>query len=71
MMLFVVEIAVAVPLLLGATAIYASTRYEGKIHLVWGRPSTLGDDELESEITEHEVTQLHLTAQGPGDQKQG
>jgi hypothetical protein len=71
MMIFAVGVAVAVPLLLAATAIYASNRYEGRIHLVWGRPSTLGDDELESEITEHEITQLHLSTPGPGDQKQG
>ena len=64
-MFLAILIAIMIPLFIVVTAWWSHTHYRGKIHLVWGKGSTLGDASLNEEVEDHQIIKLKLSDRGP------
>jgi len=64
-MYIAIIIAITIPLFVVVSAWWAHKRYRGKIHLVWGNGSTMGDASLNEEVENHRITKLNLNKRGP------
>jgi len=60
-MLTAVLIAIAIPLVVVGSAWWAHRHHGGKIHLVWGNGSTMGESSLNEEIEDHRIIKLNLS----------
>jgi len=67
-MLTAILIAITIPLVVVGSAWWAHRHYRGKIHLVWGNGSTMGESSLNEEIEDHRIIKLNLNKrQSTGD----
>jgi hypothetical protein len=64
-MFLAILIAIMIPLFIAVTAWWSHKYYRGKIHLVWGKGSTLGDESLNEEVEDHRIIKLKLSDRGP------
>ena len=64
-MYMAILIAITIPLVIVVSAWWAHRRYRGKIHLVWGNASTMGDASLNEEVEDHRIIKLKLNERGP------
>jgi hypothetical protein len=58
-------IAITLPLVIVGSAWWAHRHHSGKIHLVWGRGSTMGDSSLNEEIEDDRIIKLKLNERRP------
>jgi len=59
-MLTAILIAITIPLVVVGSAWWAHRHHRGKIHLVWGNGSTMGESSLNEEIEDYRIIKLNL-----------
>lgn len=64
-MFIAILIAIAIPLFVVVSAWWGHKYYRGKIHLVWGNASTMGDASLNEEVEDQRIIKLKLNERRP------
>lgn len=64
-MFIAILFSIMIPLLVVVSAYWAHKRRSGKIHLVWGNASTMGDPSLKEEVEDDRIIKLKLNELRP------
>jgi hypothetical protein len=64
-MVTAILVAIAIPVVVVGSAWWAHRYHRGKIHLVWGNGSTMGDASLNEEVEDNRIIKLKLNGRGP------